>query len=125
MFLNLNGYFSCRAFCNPADVEAFTEEKKQSLLTKRQGRGADFVRAVQEIIDSYEKLKKQDQVDSNSGDELTVANGGNSVNSISHLKDRSLRSSASWTAGQFLSFSSLPEALLFTETELGSEALQM
>lgn len=37
----------------------------------------------------------------------------------------SLRSSASWTAGQFLSFSSLPEALLFTETELGSEALQM
>lgn len=82
------------AFCNPADVEAFTEEKKQSLLTKRQGRGADFVRAVQEIIDSYEKLKKQDQVDSNSGDELTVANGGNSVNSISHLKDRTEASEA-------------------------------
>lgn len=84
------------AFCNPADVEAFTEEKKQSLLTKRQGRGADFVRAVQEIIDSYEKLKKQDQVDSNSGDEVTVANGGNSVDSISHfgLKDRTKASEA-------------------------------
>jgi len=41
-----------RAFCNPVDVEAFTEEKKQSLL-KRQGRGADFVHAVREIIDSY------------------------------------------------------------------------
>ncbi|XP_062019675.1 protein HUA2-LIKE 2 [Rosa rugosa] len=65
------------AFCNPADVEAFTEEKKQSLLGKRHGKGADFVRAVQEIIDSFEKLKKEDQVD-----ELnSSANGGNSVDS--------------------------------------------
>lgn len=46
------------AFCNPADVEAFTEEKKDSLLSKRHGKGADFVRAVREIIDSYEELKK-------------------------------------------------------------------
>lgn len=53
----------CRAFCNPADVEAFTKEKKDSLLSKRHGKGADFVRAVREIIDSYEKLKKQVQVD--------------------------------------------------------------
>lgn len=67
-------------FCNPADVEAFTEEKKQSLLVKRNGRSADFLRAVQEIIDSYEKLKKQDQVnDCNSADEVTPAKGGNSV----------------------------------------------
>lgn len=71
---------SCRGFCNPADVEAFTEEKKQSLLVKRQGRSADFLRAVQEIIDSYEKLKKQDQLnDFNSGDEVTPAKNENSV----------------------------------------------
>ncbi|MBA0715236.1 hypothetical protein Golax_014146 [Gossypium laxum] len=70
------------AFCNPADVEAFTEEKKQSLLTKRQGKGADFVRAVQEIIDSYENSKKQDQVDNyNSADGVTQANCGNSGDS--------------------------------------------
>ncbi|XP_016696084.1 protein HUA2-LIKE 3 isoform X2 [Gossypium hirsutum] len=70
------------AFCNPADVEAFTEEKKQSLLTKRQGKGADFVRAVQEIIDSYEKSKKRDQVDNyNSADGVTQANCGNSGDS--------------------------------------------
>ncbi|XVF72455.1 hypothetical protein PTKIN_Ptkin12aG0122700 [Pterospermum kingtungense] len=68
------------AFCNPADVEAFTEEKKQSLLIKRQGKGADFVRAVQEIIDSYERSKKQEQVD-NSVDRVTLANCGNSVDS--------------------------------------------
>ncbi|KAI7751558.1 hypothetical protein M8C21_021442, partial [Ambrosia artemisiifolia] len=49
------------AFCNPADVEAFTEEKKLSLLNKRHGKGADFVRAVKEIIASYEELKKQEQ----------------------------------------------------------------
>ncbi|XP_024981062.1 protein HUA2-LIKE 2-like [Cynara cardunculus var. scolymus] len=49
------------AFCNPSDVEAFTEEKKESLLSKRHGKGADFVRAVREIIDSYEELKKQER----------------------------------------------------------------
>ncbi|XWS46789.1 hypothetical protein CRYUN_Cryun14cG0098300 [Craigia yunnanensis] len=70
------------AFCNPADVEAFTEEKKQSLLIKRQGKGADFVRAIQEIIDSYEKSKKQDQVDNfNSADKVTQANCWSSVDS--------------------------------------------
>ncbi|KAK7242976.1 hypothetical protein RIF29_37758 [Crotalaria pallida] len=61
------------AFCNPADVEAFTEEKKQSLV-KRRGKGADFVRAVQEIIDSYEKLKREAQVnETNSGGEVANA----------------------------------------------------
>ncbi|XP_022758176.1 protein HUA2-LIKE 2-like isoform X1 [Durio zibethinus] len=70
------------AFCNPADVEAFTEEKKQSLLIKRQGKGADFVRAVQEIIDSYEKSKKQDEINNhNSSDRVTQANCRNSVDS--------------------------------------------
>nr|XP_043635504.1 protein HUA2-LIKE 2-like [Erigeron canadensis] len=52
------------AFCNPADVEAFTEEKKESLLSKRHGKGADFVRAVREIIESFEELKKQKEIDS-------------------------------------------------------------
>ncbi|WOL01807.1 hypothetical protein Cni_G10524 [Canna indica] len=57
------------AFCNYADIEAFTEEKKKSLLLKRQGKGADFVRAVDEIIDIYETSKKQ-KVEGNSlGDE--------------------------------------------------------
>lgn len=51
----------CRAFCNPADVEAFTEEKKVSLMNKRHGKGADFLRAVREIIDCYDELKKQEQ----------------------------------------------------------------
>ncbi|XAR61231.1 hypothetical protein NMG60_11034876 [Bertholletia excelsa] len=69
------------AFCNPADVEEFTEEKKESLLVKRHGKGADFVRAVCEIIESYEKLKNQDRmvVDVNSVDEVTAANSVNSV----------------------------------------------
>lgn len=65
-------------FCNPADVEAFTEEKKKILMVKRQGKGADFVRAVDEIIDSYEKSKKQNQDEFNSGDEGTASNAGSS-----------------------------------------------
>ncbi|KAM2898819.1 hypothetical protein COP2_008316 [Malus domestica] len=73
------------AFCHPADVEAFTDEKKQSLLGKRHG--ADFVRAVQEIIDIYDKMKKADQVD----DFKSTANGRNTVDSLSNLcaKDQS------------------------------------
>ncbi|XP_059625812.1 protein HUA2-LIKE 2-like isoform X1 [Cornus florida] len=68
------------AFCNPADVEAFTEEKKEALLIKRHGKGADFVRAVHEIIESYEKSKKREEIaDFNSGDEVTVTNAGISV----------------------------------------------
>ncbi|KAL9239218.1 hypothetical protein vseg_013558 [Gypsophila vaccaria] len=51
------------AFCNPADVDEFTEEKKVALLGKRQGRGADFVRAVQEIVECYDKLKETTEVD--------------------------------------------------------------
>ncbi|KAK2990519.1 hypothetical protein RJ640_019799 [Escallonia rubra] len=63
------------AFCNHGDVEAFTEEKKESLLGKRHGKGADFVRAVREIIDSYDKLKNQDQgINTNSNSEATVTN---------------------------------------------------
>ncbi|GAU47164.1 hypothetical protein TSUD_28870 [Trifolium subterraneum] len=69
----------CSAFCNPADVEAFTEEKKQSLV-KRQGKGADFVRAVKEIVDSYEQLKKERQLgEANCGGNVADANISNSV----------------------------------------------
>lgn len=72
-----------RAFCNPADVEAFTEEKKQSLLTKRHGKGSDFVRAVHEIIDSYEKLKKEDKgINVQSSNEVTLTNTTKSMESL-------------------------------------------
>ena len=50
-----------RAFCNPADVEEFTKEKKELLLGKCQ-RSAVFIRAVQEIVDCYEKLEEKNQV---------------------------------------------------------------
>ncbi|KAI9105151.1 hypothetical protein K1719_022680 [Acacia pycnantha] len=60
-------------FCNPADIEAFTEEKKQSLLVRRQGKGVDFFLAVQEIIDSYEKLKENQ-------DDITNSNEVSGVN---------------------------------------------
>ncbi|XP_027115819.1 protein HUA2-LIKE 2-like isoform X1 [Coffea arabica] len=67
------------AFCNPADVEAFTEEKKESLLGRRHGKGSDFVRAVHEIIESYEKLKRQDQVNNaNTTVDGTLASENNS-----------------------------------------------
>ncbi|KFK35477.1 hypothetical protein AALP_AA5G289200 [Arabis alpina] len=68
------------AFCNPADVESFTEEKKQSLLTKRHAKGSDFVRAIKEITESYEKQKQQDQVgDRKSTEETTVGSSGLTV----------------------------------------------
>ncbi|CAN7052599.1 unnamed protein product [Brassica rapa subsp. trilocularis] len=68
------------AFCNPADVESFTEEKKQSLLTKRHAKGSDFVRAVKEIAESFEKLKQQVEAnDPKSADETTVGCSGNTI----------------------------------------------
>lgn len=51
--------FCCSAFCNYADLEAFTEERKRSLLAKRHGKGADFLRAVDEIIEVYDSLKEK------------------------------------------------------------------
>lgn len=59
----------CSGFCNPTDVEIFTEEKKKILLVKRHRKCADFVRAVDEIVDSYEKSKNQNQDAINSVDE--------------------------------------------------------
>ncbi|RYR51533.1 hypothetical protein Ahy_A06g026549 isoform A [Arachis hypogaea] len=74
------------AFCNPADVEAFTEEKKQS-LAKRQGRGADFVRAVKEIIASYEKLKRDIQVQKTcSNDQVTNVDVSKPADSYANVK---------------------------------------
>ncbi|XP_006402313.2 protein HUA2-LIKE 3 isoform X1 [Eutrema salsugineum] len=68
------------AFCNPADVESFTEEKKQSLLTKRHAKGSDFVRAIKEITESYEKLKQQNEAnDPKSAEETTVGSSGNTI----------------------------------------------
>uniref|UniRef100_A0A2P2LKI4 Protein HUA2-LIKE 2 n=1 Tax=Rhizophora mucronata TaxID=61149 RepID=A0A2P2LKI4_RHIMU len=87
------------AFCNPADIEAFTEEKKQSLLVKRQGKGVDFVRAVQEIIDSYEKSKKQNQIDDfNPGGEVTNLSSGNSEELLSHFEMKDRREACQATA---------------------------
>lgn len=86
--------FACSAFCNPADVEAFTEEKGESLLVKCHGKGADFVRAVREIIESFEKLKNQNQVTNvHSSDEVTVTNASNSVESLadSEVMDEALK----------------------------------
>ncbi|KAJ8898661.1 hypothetical protein K2173_004695 [Erythroxylum novogranatense] len=84
------------AFCNPADVEEFTEETKQSLLTKRQGKGADFVRAVQEIIESYEKSKNQDHFNPN--DKMSHANGGKSEKLSSQFEVKDQRESSKTTA---------------------------
>ncbi|PWA37970.1 CID domain-containing protein [Artemisia annua] len=41
-------------------LKLFTEVMKETLLGKRHGKGTDFGR---EIIDSYEELRKQEQVD--------------------------------------------------------------
>jgi hypothetical protein len=68
------------AFCNPGDVEAFTEERKQSLLTRRHAKGSDFVRAVKEIIESYEKLKQQERAsDPKSAEEGTLGSAENTT----------------------------------------------
>ncbi|KAH6755105.1 Tudor/PWWP/MBT domain-containing protein [Perilla frutescens var. hirtella] len=65
------------AFCSHADIEEFTEEKKVSLLGKRHGKGSDFTRALREIIDCFEKLKKQEQVTSDNLTEETVTTNEN------------------------------------------------
>ncbi|KAG0481025.1 hypothetical protein HPP92_011883 [Vanilla planifolia] len=76
------------AFCNYADIEAFTEEKKKSLLLKRQGKGADFVRAVEEIIDVFETLKEKNLAVGDSVDE----NNDGTVSNKENLKDSTVSS---------------------------------
>ncbi|KAG9457411.1 hypothetical protein H6P81_001919 [Aristolochia fimbriata] len=103
------------AFCNPADVEAFTEEKKKLLLVKRQGKGADFVRAVDEIIDSYEKCKKQSREEEcDSANEDAVSN----VLSSEGSKSKSWRSSPKQSPAQ--AKSSLSETICTSITRSNS-----
>ncbi|KAL8092734.1 protein HUA2-LIKE 3-like isoform X2 [Apium graveolens] len=69
-------------FCNPVDVEAFTEEKMEQLRlkVKCQTKGSDFVRAVHEINEYFEKLKGEDR--STNVGEVTMPNGSNSAESL-------------------------------------------
>ncbi|XP_025888857.1 protein HUA2-LIKE 2 [Solanum lycopersicum] len=79
------------AFCNPVDVEAFTEDKKQSLFVKRRGKGADFIRAVHEIIDCFEKLKTEQPVNGSSTDEVSVRSDNVAVElTRTHLEGEAL-----------------------------------
>ncbi|CAA2995944.1 Hypothetical predicted protein [Olea europaea subsp. europaea] len=73
-------------FCNHVDVEEFTEEKKESLLVRRHGKGADFVRALNEIIDCFDKLKKQSpDISAHCTDEIKVMKENNSAESAIKL----------------------------------------
>ncbi|KAH9312651.1 hypothetical protein KI387_027686, partial [Taxus chinensis] len=49
----------------PDAIQAFTQETKKHLSLKCQGKGSDFVRAVEQIGEVYEKLKveKQDEIE--------------------------------------------------------------
>ncbi|KAI3979867.1 hypothetical protein MKX01_042521 [Papaver californicum] len=70
-------------FCNPADVEVYTE-------VKRQGKGADCVPSLIEIIDCFENSRKPDAGDEvNSGDESTMANTGASEGLVKISSKRS------------------------------------
>ena len=61
-------------FCNPGAIEAFTHETNKYLLSKCQGKLTEFVRrAVEQIVEVYEKLKMERQEDNQSTiDELEV-----------------------------------------------------
>lgn len=50
-------------FCSPDAIQAFTQETKKHLLSKYQGKGTDFVRAVEQIVEVYEKLKMERKED--------------------------------------------------------------
>ncbi|XP_012829989.1 PREDICTED: HUA2-like protein 2, partial [Erythranthe guttata] len=65
------------AFCSPGDVEEFTEQKKLSLLGRRHGKGSEFLRALNEMVDCFEKLKKQDTVTSDNLTEETITTNEN------------------------------------------------
>lgn len=120
-------YFLYSAFCNHADVEEFTEEKKVSLLGKRHGKGSDFARALREIVDCFEKLKKQELVTSDNVTEETVTtNGNNSDESLT----RSVNDEAAVTIvkhGFTDDLNSLTEAAVAAAAEdaLHDEEMQM
>jgi len=50
-------------FCSPDAIQAFTQETKKHLSSKCQGKGTDFVRAVEQIVEVYEKLNMERQED--------------------------------------------------------------
>ncbi|XP_057837984.2 protein HUA2-LIKE 2 isoform X2 [Cryptomeria japonica] len=51
-------------FCSADAIQAFTQETKKHLSSKCQGKGSDFGRAVEQIVDAYDKQKagKQEEV---------------------------------------------------------------
>ncbi|CAN6452832.1 unnamed protein product [Victoria cruziana] len=104
------------AFCNPSDVEPFTEDKKSSLLMKCQGKGADFVRAVDEIIEMAEKKKKS------LPDEVESGNDGVSDVGVSQVVT-SCADNSGVKANPCLNFPSLSEAQSDTFMEIDSYAL--
>ncbi|GFP97851.1 hua2-like protein 2 [Phtheirospermum japonicum] len=119
-FLSEVAWFNDSAFCNPVDIEEFTEEKKASLLGKRHGKGADFVRAVNEIIDCFEKLKKQDQVSRDNGTaETRITDENNSQESLTApMKDEAPVVTVNpLSAGTTNDLDSLTEAAVAAATE--------
>ncbi|KAK6141430.1 hypothetical protein DH2020_024835 [Rehmannia glutinosa] len=118
------------AFCNPVDIEEFTEEKKVSLLGKRHGKGADFVRAVKEIIDCFEKLKKQGQVSrANGTEETNITRENNSQESLTaSVKDEApVVTGNPLSAGTTNDLDSLTEAAVAAAAEdaLQNEEMQL
>ncbi|KAH6826032.1 hypothetical protein C2S53_001469 [Perilla frutescens var. hirtella] len=117
------------AFCNPADVEEFTEEKKVSLLGRRHGKGADFVRAVNQIIDCFEKLKKQDQVSEANGTEGTnIANEDIDGSLTESVKDDGVEVTVEqFSTGATNDLNSLTEAAVAAAAEdaLHDEAMRL
>ncbi|KAK6135050.1 hypothetical protein DH2020_031228 [Rehmannia glutinosa] len=64
-------------------LKSSLKRKKVYLLGKRRGKGSDFVCALKEIIECFEKLKKHDQVTSdNLTEETIITNENNSDESL-------------------------------------------
>ena len=65
--------FFSSGFCNPNAIEDFTQETNKHLLSKCQGKGTEFVRAVEQIVEVDEKQNMERQEDNQSTiDELEV-----------------------------------------------------
>ncbi|KAI3835743.1 hypothetical protein MKW92_033206 [Papaver armeniacum] len=68
------------AICNPADVEVYTE-------AKRQGKRADCVPAVIEIIDCFEDSRKQDACDESTVSDTGASEGSVEISSSNRSRD--------------------------------------
>ncbi|XP_042053599.1 protein HUA2-LIKE 2-like [Salvia splendens] len=106
------------AFCNHADIEEFTEEKKVSLSGKRHGKGSDFARALREIVDCFEKLKRQDLVSDNVTEETVTTNENNSDESLT----RPMNDEAAMTTVKQLSGGSTNDLNSLTEAAVAAAA---